>query len=216
MTLIHRYAAWTRRQAGEARCFHVAGLYAAALGAAALLIAANWAVIWPVLVIIFWVAVSCAGLALLGAIAAIAAAARRRAPARRLPRPARPAPACGDCGARATAEVTYANGRRSDTTYTCDACWQAEEHRASSPPQFRQVSVLVTSGLPAWAEIPAPPEPPEVAIARSRGMNPPRRLPDAGAEVPVAPDNAAATDSGTAADLAAVLGRTGQWTRQHP
>jgi hypothetical protein len=47
-------------------------------------------------------------------------------------------------------------------------------------------------------------------------MNPPRRLPDAGAEVPVAPDNAAATDSGTAADLAAVLGRTGQWTRQHP
>lgn len=202
-----RYASWTRRQGSALNCGAPAGAAGVVLLVVTLLTIAYWAVIWPVLVIVFWVLVSCAGAALLGALAGGVMAHRRRAP---VPVP-RPAPVCGDCrSAPATAEVTYANGRRSDTAYTCDACWIAEEHRAAVPPEFRQVSTLAVSRLPAYAEIPVPAPP-----ARQPAPAPPG-LPDADAEVPVSPDNRAASDPGAAADLAAVLARTGQWTRKHP
>jgi hypothetical protein len=188
MSYLHRlprpwrgYAGWTRRQASAVNCGPgPAGAGLLGLGVAALVVAAYWAVIWPVLVIIFWVAVSCLGAALLGTvaggIAAAAAAARRRALAAAPPARA-PAP-------------TLAGDHALP--------WSGPDPVPARPP-----------ALPA-------PEPPEVAIARNWGMNPPRQLPDADAEVPVAPDNAAATDPGTAGDLAAVLARTGQWRRSHP
>ena len=126
MNLIHRYATWTRRQASTTNCGAPVGAGLFGLGVVALFTIIYWPVIWPVLVVIFWTVVALAGACLLGLIGGGITAgivARRRAVARAAPAPLRPM--CADCGTRpATAEVTYANGRRSDTVYTCDECWR--------------------------------------------------------------------------------------------
>jgi len=97
----------------------------------------------------------------------------------------RPRPRCQDCGGPAAGVVQFANGTRSDEVPLCRPCFERAE---------------AVARLHAEA-IPGPDPEPPAPWAGPQAWDP------ASARLPAAPDNAAPSDEGTAADLAAVLAR---------
>lgn len=201
-TIWRRYAAWTLRQASTTNCGHLVGAALAVIAlAVTIIVKLYWAVIVEVVEVVA-----------LTALAAAAAAAAygcyrlvRWIAARRSPSPA-PAsitvPCARRCGRSATGEVTWANGVRTGTESLCTPCYGATEAADrvfidNLDARRERSAAGFLSGGPVLDP---------AAEAAHLEANP----------VPSSEDNRPATDTGTAADLAAVLRAADIYRPGHP